>query len=155
MRMRRRKMMQSDDIFNLPIDEIPDAFKHQMRNGEWIISYEWKRLSVLGEENPFHIAAMNDQGWEPVPVSRHPNWVPPGYNKPHIIKGAQILMDRPIELTLEARREELQAANRQVRDAEARLGMTPRGEMTRNFPGIDNRITKEYVRPVMVPQGED
>jgi len=147
--------MQSDDIFYLPIDEIPDEFKRQMNNGEWIISYEWKRWSNLGQEDPFYIASMREQGWEPVPPSRHPNWVPPGYDRPHIIKSGLILMDRPIELTLEARREELQASRRQVRDAEARLGMTSRGEMTRNFPGIDNRVTKEYMRPVMVPQGED
>jgi hypothetical protein len=142
-RSRRRKMMSHDDQFWLPVDEIPDD-----------LTYEWKRLSNVGEENPFYIAQMLDQGWEPVPSSRHPNWVPPGYDKPHIIKGGQILMDRPKELTEEARREERDAAKRQVRDAEARLGMTPKGELTRNFPGLDNRVTKEMMRPVLV-KGED
>jgi hypothetical protein len=142
-RTRRRKLMSHDDQFWLPVEEIPEGS-----------SYEWKRLSVMGQEDPFYIAQMRDQGWEPVLASRHPNWVPPGYDKPHIIKGGQILMERPIELTEESRREEHALAQRQVRDAEARLGMTPKGELTRNFPGVEAKITKEYVRPVPI-RGED
>ena len=142
-RTRRRKLAAHDDQFWLPVEEIPSH-----------LTYEWKRMANMGEENPFYLAQMRDQGWEPVPCSRHPNWVPPGYDKPHIIKGGLILMDRPVELTKEARAEEATAARRQVRDAEARLGMTPRGEMTRNFPGIENKVTKEMMRPVVV-QGED
>ncbi len=142
-RTRRRKLQTHDDIFYLPVAEIPDH-----------LTYEWKRVSNMGEENPFYLASMRDQGWEPVPASRHPNWLPPGYDKPHIMKGGQILMDRPIELTREARREESAAAKRQVRDAEARLGMTPKGEMTRNFPGIENKVVKEVMRPIVV-QGEE
>ena len=139
-RTRRRRLSQGDDMFYLPPDEIPAGS-----------SYEWKRWSVYGEENPFYIAQMRQQGWEPVDPKRHPNWVPPGYDKPHIIKAGLILMERPMELTKEARREDLEASKQQVRDAEARLGMTAKGELTRNHPGLDNRVTKEYVRPVMVP----
>ncbi len=142
-RTRRRKTMTHDDIFWLPIEEIPEGF-----------TYEWKRLSVMGQEDPFYIAQMREQGWEPVLASRHPTWVPPGYDKPNIIKGGQILMERPEELTNQARAEELAVARQQVREAEARLGMTPRGEMTRNFPGIKVGVSKEYVRPVVI-QGEE
>lgn len=142
-RTRRRKLLQADDQFYLPIDEVPEDS-----------TYEWKRFAVMGQEDPFYLAQQREQGWEPVPATRHPNWVPPGYDKPHIIKGGLILMERPAELTREARAEERAMSKRQVREAEARLGMTPKGEMTRNFPGIQVGVTKEVMRPVVV-RGED
>lgn len=142
-RTRRRKNVESEDQFWLPIDEIPED-----------TTYEWKRISVMGQEDPFYLARQREQGWEPVRADRHPNWLPPGYDQPHIIKGGLILMERPKELTDEARREERQLAKKQVREAEARLGMTPRGEMTRNFPGIQVGVQKEMMRPVVI-RGED
>lgn len=143
-RTRRRKLLQQDDQYYLPVEEIPDD-----------LVYEWKRFSTMGQEDPFYVASMREQGWEPVPPSRHPNWLPPGYDQQHIIKGGLILMERPIELQREARAEEKALAKRQVREAEERLGMTPKGELTRNFPGIQNRVTKEWNRPVVVTEGDD
>lgn len=136
-RTRRRKDTVHDDIFYVPVDEIPEGS-----------SYEWKRWSVHGQEDPFYIASMREQGWEPVDPRRHPNWVPPGYNQPYIIKGGQILMERPIELTQEARAEQRQLAKRQVREAEQRVGLTPRGTGTRDHPGVAPTIVKELGRMV-------
>lgn len=153
-RTRRRKLTTGDDMFWLPIDEIPDTHKAEV-DGNLIVSYEWKRWSVTGQEDPFYLATLREQGaWEPVLPSRHPTWLPAGYTGQHIIKGGLILMERPIELSIEAYHEGRALAKRQVRDAEARLGMTPKGELTRNFPGVEPRITKEYVRPMPI-QGED
>jgi hypothetical protein len=142
-RTRRRKLLNADDQFYLPVEEIPED-----------VVYEWKRFSTMGQEDPFYIAQMREQGWEPVDPKRHPNWLPPGYQGPTIIKGGLILMERPIELQREARAEEKALASRQVREAEARLGVTPKGELTRNFPGVEPKISKDWVRPVMI-QGED
>ena len=133
-RTRRKKATAVEDIFYIPINEIPEGS-----------SYEWKRWSVNGMEDPFYIAQMREQGWEPVDPKRHPTWVPPGYSQPYIIKGGQILMERPIELTEEARAEERALAKRQVREAEQRLGMTPRDTLERVQP----KITKEIGR--MIP----
>lgn len=138
-RTRRRKATVNEDVFFIPIDEIPDG-----------LSYEWKRWSNVGEHDPFYIASLREQGWEPVPPKRHPNWVPPGYNEPHIIKSGMILMDRPMELTEEARRELRQLSKRQVREAEQRLGRTPDGELTRDDPRVKPQITKEWNRPIVV-----
>lgn len=138
-RTRRRKATVNEDPFYIPAEEIPQG-----------LSYEWKRWSNVGEHDPFYIAQMREQGWEPVPPKRHPNWVPPGYNEPHIIKNGMILMDRPEELTEEARREQRQLSKRQIREAEQRLGKTPQGEMTRQHDGIRPRVTKENVRAVLV-----
>lgn len=133
-RTRNRKSTVNEDMFYIPVDEIPEGS-----------SYEWKRYSVHGMEDPFYIAQMREQGWEPVNPKRHPNWVPPGYSQPHIIKGGQILMERPMELTQEARQEQRQLARTQMREAEQRLGMTPNNTLAR----VEPKVTKEIGR--MVP----
>lgn len=126
--------------FDLPKDEIPEGS-----------SYEWKRFSVSGQSadhDPFYLASMRRQGWEPVDPRRHPNWVPPGYDKTSIIRDGQILMERPIELTNEARQEQKQMARQQMREAQERLGLAPKDTMTRDFEGIRPRVQQEYMRPV-------
>lgn len=142
LRTRRKKATINEDVFYIPTDEIPEGS-----------SYEWKRWSNLGQEDPFYIAQMREQGWEPVNPKRHPNWVPPGYNQPFIIKGGQILMERPIELTEEARDEQRQLAKRQIREAEQRLGLAPKDTGTRSLPEIAPRVVKEVGR--MVPTAEE
>lgn len=137
-RTRSRKATVNEDQFYIPLDQIPEGS-----------NYEWKRWENVGLQDPFYIASMREQGWEPVNPKKHPNWVPPGYNEPHIIKGGQILMERPMALTLEARKELRQLSKTQVREAEQRLGMTAKGEATRDLPEIAPRLTKEVLRMVV------
>jgi hypothetical protein len=141
LRTRRHKSTLNESVFYIPIEEIPEG-----------LSYEWKRWTVVGEHDPFYIAALREQGWEPVPPKRHPNWLPPGFNEPHIIKGGMLLMDRPIELTEEARRELRKLSKKQITEAEQRLGKTPDGELTRDHPAVRPRITKEVMRPVPIEE---
>jgi len=110
-------------------------------------SYEWKRWSNVGAQDPFYIASMRDQGWEPVDPKRHPNWVPPGYNDPYILKGGMILMERPMELTEEAQREARQAAQAQISFQEQRLGITPKDTLSRDL--VKPKIVKEIGRMVV------
>jgi hypothetical protein len=138
-RTRRSKSTVNEDQFFIPLDEVPEG-----------LNYEWKRWENVGQQDPFYIARMREQGWEPVNPKNHPNWVPPGYKEPHIIKGGQILMERPMELTLEARKELRQLSKQQVREAEQRLGMTPKGEATRELTEVAPRVNKEYMRPIQV-----
>lgn len=137
-RTRSRKSTVNDDMFYIPVEEIPEGS-----------SYEWKRHSVNGMQDPFYLAQMRQQGWEPVDPKRHPTWVPPGYAEPNIIKGGMILMERPIELTQEARKETRQLARQQMIEAEQRLGMTPKDTLTRGHPDVAPRVTKEIGR--MIP----
>ena len=81
---------------------------------------------------------------------RHPNWVPPNYDKPYIIRDGLILMERPIELTNEARQEQKQLARQQMREAQERLGMAPKDTMTRDFDGIRPRVEQQVMRPVPI-----
>ena len=140
-RTRQNRATVNDDPFHIPQKEIPEGS-----------SYEWKRYSNVGEENPFYLAEMRRQGWEPVDPKRHPNWVPPGYDKPNIIRGGLILMERPIELTREAQAEQRGLAKQQMREAEQRLGMTPKDTLTRQHTGVEPKVTKEYFRPVQIEE---
>lgn len=118
----------ADDQYHIDPSEIPEGS-----------SYEWKRLSCHGEEYPYYIAQMRKQGWEPVDPRRHPNWFPPGFNEPHIVKGGQLLMERPIELTQEALMERRHLARRQLVEAEERLGKAPRELSSRDL-GNDEKV---------------
>lgn len=138
-RTRRSKSTVNEDQFYIPLDEIPEGS-----------NYEWKRWENVGLQDPFYIARMREQGWEPVNPKKHPSWVPPGYKEPHIIKGGQILMERPMELTLEARKELQILSRTQVVEAEQRLGMTPKGEATRELKEVQPRVQKEYMRPIAI-----
>ena len=138
-RTRSRKATVNEDMFYIPVEEIPEGS-----------SYEWKRYSVNGQQDPFYLAGMRQQGWEPVDPKRHPNWVPPGYAEPNIIKGGMILMERPIELTQEARRETRALAKQQMVEAEQRLGMTPKDTLTRQHAEVAPRITKEIGRMIQI-----
>lgn len=129
-RRRRHKTVNlGEGIFDIPTHEIPEG-----------LTYEFKRYTNMGQEDPFYLARMREQGWEPVPPSRHPNWVPPGYKEPHIIKGGQILMDRPKELTDEANRETRTLARQQIREAEQRLGLAPKDTLERVRPNLVKEI---------------
>lgn len=141
-RTRQNQATATANPFDIPKDEIPEGS-----------SYEWKRFSVTGlsaDHDPFYLASMRRQGWEPVDPRRHPNWVPPGYDKPNIIRDGQILMERPIELTNEARLEQKQLASNQMLEARQRLGLAPKDTMTRDFEGVRPRLEQQVMRPVPI-----
>lgn len=146
-RVRTRSRQRASDVsnpFHIPVGEIPEGS-----------SYEWKRFSNVGQEDPFYLAQMRRQGWEPVDPRRHPNWIPEGYTAPHIIREGMILMERPIELTLEAIAEREMLAKQQIREAESRLGMAPRingiDTGTRQLPGVQPKLVKEWGRMSSIP----
>jgi hypothetical protein len=117
------------DEFFVPPGEIPDGW-----------TYEWKRKSVFGKEDPAHQVALARMGWEPVPASRHPSMMPDsgGYNT--IERKGMILMERPEEVTQEARIAEQRRARMQVRQKEEQLNSAPSGQFGRN--NKDNSLVK-------------
>lgn len=143
-RTRQSQATAQANPFDLPTEEIPEGS-----------SYEWKRFSITGQtadHDPFYLSSMRRQGWEPVEPRRHSNWVPPNYDKPYIIRDGLILMERPSGLTDEARLEQKQLANRQMREARERLGLAPKDTMTRDFEGIRPKVQQEYMRPVPIEE---
>jgi hypothetical protein len=139
----RHSMINRDDPYYVNIAAIPPD-----------TDVNWKRVSNVGKDDPFYIASMREQGWEPVNPKEHPDWVPvpPDYDKNFIEKGGLILMERPMALTIEARNEGIQAANQQVIEAEQRLGMTPKGEMTREHKDVRPRLDRQYMRPMAIEE---
>lgn len=112
------------DKYFIPPEEIPDGW-----------TYEWKRVSVMGKVDHNYQNSLLRMGWEPVPVSRHPDRMPMGWTGPIEIDGL-MLMERPAELTEEARKIELRQARQQVRTKEEQLNNPP-------SPGQFERANKD------------
>lgn len=91
--------------------EIPAEYKNRAYD------YEWKTTRVNGQDSDAaDFAFYNDQGWEPVPARVMPKMLPPGSDKKYIERRGQILMFRPMTLSIESRREDLAIAEQQKRD---------------------------------------
>ena len=142
-RTRSRRDSVVDNPFHIPREIIPEGQ-----------SWEWKRYSNVGEENPFYIAQMRQQGWEPVEPKALGDLLPAGYTMPNVIREGQILMERPLSLTLEAIEERKFMAQRQVAEAEERLGHAPKVQGvqtgTRDLAAVKPRVHKEWNRPISV-----
>lgn len=108
-------------------------------------SYEWKTRTILGAEDPAHQVALARKGWEIVPASRHPELMPMGYKGVEITRKGMVLMERPLEITQEARQAELRKARMQMRDKEAQLTQAKGGEFDRTNKGDPLvKINKKY-----------
>jgi hypothetical protein len=125
------------------MDDGTDIFALPPAPSGW--SYEWKRKSVLGQEDPAHQVALRRMGWDPVPSARHPEMMPSDNVSNTIERKGMILMERPTELVEEARTIELQRARQQVNHKEAQLAGVPEGGLgNRDHPQVKPRIGKSY-----------
>lgn len=114
-------------------------------------TYEWKRRTIHGAEDPAYTVQLARQGWEPVPTSRHPSYMPKDGNYPIIERKGMILMERPLEITHDARRKELRTAQQQVRQKEAQLNSADSGQFERqNKDQSLVKINKGY-EPIPIP----
>ena len=130
---------EGDDRFRVRQDTVPEG---------WM--YEWKRRTVFNQPDPAYEVELSRKGWEPVPASRHPEMMPVGKNYNTIERDGMILMERPRELTDEARDVELRKARAQVRQKEQQLSTAPDGTMTRDHAKVRPNISKGY-EPIPVP----
>jgi len=79
--------------------------------------YQWMVTRVTGQEvDPSEMTAYYDQGWRPAKAKDYPSMCPPGWTKDTVEQHGQMLMVRPMRLTMQARQEDLQAAEQQRRD---------------------------------------
>jgi hypothetical protein len=130
------------DEFYIPAHAIPDGW-----------TYEWKRLTVLGQEDPAYQVSLAQKGWEPVPASRHPEMMPQGWSGDTIDRKGQRLFERPREITDEAKSIEMRRARQQVRIKEAQLSQAPDGQFGRDHAQVKPRISKGY-EPMPIPADE-
>lgn len=114
-------------------------------------SYEWKTKTVLGAEDPAHQVALQRKGWEVVPASRHPEMMPLGYTGVMIIRKGMVLMERPLEITEEAREIEYRRARLQVRAKEDQLSASKPGEFERSHKGENMAKIKKGYEAMPIP----
>jgi hypothetical protein len=115
-------------------------------------SYEWKRRTIYNMEDPTYQVHIMRMGWEPVPASRHPEMMPKDANFKTIERDGLVLMERPLEITEEARLAELRRARAQVRAKEDQLSSAPQGQFDRSNKDTSLVKLKKSYSAVEVPQ---
>lgn len=103
------------DIFEIPKDMIPDDY-----------TYQWNSVSISGNSDILldqnHM--MHQNGWRPVPAERYAGTLVPKGATGNIIRGQQMLMERPKALTEEAQAEDLRNARQLMSDRNESLKLT-------------------------------
>lgn len=130
------------------MDEGSDDFRTPPAPDGW--EYEWKRKTVLGQEDPAYQVALARMGWESVPTSAMPEMMPGKGNHPIVERKGMVLMTRPAVISQEARMIEQKKAKNQIRAKEAQLHATPDGTLTRDDERVRPKIKKGY-EPINVP----
>ena len=114
-------------------------------------SYEWKRHTVAGAEDPSYAVSLARKGWEPVPVDRLPHLMPASSKDQYVTRKGMILMERPLEITEEAQRAERRRAQLQVRQKEEQLNAAPQGQFERNNKDAPLARVKKGYSPIAIP----
>lgn len=101
------------------------------------MTYEWKAETVIGQPQTAAMLEYRENGWTPVPTGRHPFLMPEGTEKSAPIRlGGQMLMERPLYLTKEARQEMYNDAIQALTGREEAATATPHGTLSRSAPAI-------------------
>ena len=110
-----RKRTQAGDIFDVPKELIPVGWE-----------YQWCAVSVTG--NTEILLDQNlmfaENGWRSVPSDRYPGRFMPVGHKGSIIRGGQMLMERPKTLSDEARSEDVRLAKQLISDRNESLKLS-------------------------------
>lgn len=86
-------------------------------------TYEWKTKTVKGWEWTDHQVELYQNGWEPVPASRHDGLVMPKGHDGNIERGGLILMERDDRLTARARKAEKRSADVPLNNSRSMAGL--------------------------------
>lgn len=115
-------------------------------------TYEWKRATTLGKEDPSYTVNLRRMGWETVPSARHPELMPTGHSGP-IERDGCVLMERHSLITEKVRERDYRRARAQVRDNEVQLGQAPNGAPPRDNKGNTlAKVRTTYEPPIKVPE---
>lgn len=145
-----RKRTSVGDIFHIPPELIPDGW-----------SYQWAAVSVVG--NTEILLDQNlmfaENGWRPVPSDRYPGRFMPEGHKGNIVRGGQMLMERPMALTQEALLEDQRLARQQMSDRNDALKLSgvkkalPDGfDMSDKYRGTGGNIRMNIDKGLDIPQ---
>jgi len=132
------------DEFRIDRDMVPEGW-----------SYEWKRKTVMGQEDVGYQTALARSGWEPVDVnkdSKHRALMGADWKGQTIERKGMILMERPKSITDEARRLELRRARGQVQIKEEQLTAAPPGQFERTNQDSSLAKVKKGYEPMPIPE---
>jgi len=115
-------------------------------------TYEWKRKTVYGKEDPSYDTKLARTGWEAVPANRHPSMMPKGH-RGEITREGLVLMERPKVITDRVKQIMYDRARGAVRLKEQQLNEGPPG----TFERVDERgrpmvKVKTSHSPVVLPE---
>jgi hypothetical protein len=99
-------------------------------------TYQWCAVASLGNTEVVRTMSIEffQNGWRPVPAKRHDGYfMPKGEDGPIIVRD-QMLMERPEELTLQAKEEDERMARQQMRDRDEAL-MGGKASLRKNMGG--------------------
>lgn len=135
LRDNRAESFDGTDKFFVDPSVIPDGW-----------DYEWKAKYVANQEQISQMMAYKQAGWEEVPTYRHPEMMAAGTTEPVIIREGLVLMERPKEISDEARRRLAREAREQVAGKEREISSYEDdhavGEGQRGR--IGSRVNKSY-----------
>jgi len=124
------------------LDDGVDEFATPPAPDGW--TYEWKRKSSMNMEDISHMNHVRRTGWTPVPVERHPEMMQLGAEGAIERKG-MLLMERPEEITLDAKAKELRNARQQVNIKSGQMDPHGRGGLSnRHDSQVSPKINKDY-----------
>lgn len=126
------KVDEADEFYVDP-DIIPDGW-----------TYEWKRFSVLGQEDTGAMLTYRRAGWEEVPMSRHPEMMPLGSVEHFIMRKGMVLMERPQVISQDFEDRMLRKARQQVSDKEAEAKGGAYANPDAGFEARGNKIGHSY-----------
>jgi hypothetical protein len=141
---RRVALEEEQDALYIPPELIPDGMR-----------YNWKTLSVLGQQQTRRFGRFEATGWSPVPAERHPGLFTPKGFKGNIEYDGLVLMEKPEELCLQSEAREYMKARAQVMGKEAQIrggdvdgvGFDTKHRSAQRV----NRVSKSY-EPFKVPE---
>lgn len=107
------------------------------------IDFNWKRYETFGKQDYAEQRSYYDQGWRPVMHSMFPGRFAPEGTEGAVIVKDMILMERPMRLTVKARNEEMEQANRAMRVNQ--LNMTAKSLPLGPVRVIKDRTTTEAI----------
>ena len=145
-----RKRTSSGDIFEIPLELIPKGWEYQ-----WVAISVTGNTEILLDQN----LMMRENGWRPVPSERYPGRFMEAGHKGPIIRGGQMLMERPKELSDEARAEDIAAARQLISDrneslklSKAKAELGPGFEMGKRYRGTGGDIRMSIDRSLDMPE---
>lgn len=102
-----RRRTTTSDIFDIPKHLIPEGWE-----------YQWCAVTVVGDSEVLldQNLMFAENGWRAVPSDRYPGRFMPVGHKGSIVRGGQMLMERPKSLSDEARDDDVRAAKQLISD---------------------------------------